>query len=164
MEGHGEADGPQEPNVVPGGHTKQRLVLRQTLERREREKTFTPFVRNLPRANDPPATSLRRPHLFRALHISMVTRTDRAMVMGYGDSNTWQSRPSKSGLSGLHWRKWLCGGGASRGVREGRGPQEAETGHRRRRAGLTSWYRVIWGPSLEIMNHQAAAPTVPAPT
>lgn len=49
-------------------------------------------------------------YLFRALHISMVTSTDRAMVMGYGDSNTWQSRPSKSGLSGAHWRKWLYRG------------------------------------------------------
>lgn len=47
-------------------------------------------------------------YLFRALHISIVTSTDSAMVIGYGDSNTWQSRPSNSGLSGAHWRKWLC--------------------------------------------------------
>ena len=47
----------------------------------------------------------------------MVTSTDRAMVIGYGDSNTWQSRPSKSGLSAEHWRKWLWGG-ERRAVRE----------------------------------------------
>lgn len=29
---------------------------------------------------------------------------------------------------------------------------------------LTSWYKVTWGPSSEIVNHQAAAPTVAAPT
>lgn len=46
-------------------------------------------------------------HLFRALHISMVTSTDSAMVMGYGDSNTLQSRFWKSGFSGPHCRKWL---------------------------------------------------------
>lgn len=45
--------------------------------------------------------------LFRALHISMVTSTDKAMVMGYGDSNSLQSRPWKSGFSGPHCRKWL---------------------------------------------------------
>lgn len=33
MEGHGEADGPQKPNVLPGGHPEQRLVLGQTVDR-----------------------------------------------------------------------------------------------------------------------------------
>jgi hypothetical protein len=47
--------------------------------------------------------------LLRALHISMVTNTDRAIVMGYGDSNTSQLTPSNSGLSAPHCRKWLCG-------------------------------------------------------
>lgn len=46
--------------------------------------------------------------LLRALHISMVTRTDSAIVIGYGDSKIAQSTPSKSGLSSLHCRKWLC--------------------------------------------------------
>lgn len=46
-------------------------------------------------------------NLFRALHISMVTSTDSAMVMGYGDSNTWHSRSWKSGCSGEHCKKWL---------------------------------------------------------
>lgn len=41
------------------------------------------------------------------MHISIVTSTDRAMVMGYGDSNTLQSRPWKSRFSGPHCRKWL---------------------------------------------------------
>lgn len=38
--------------------------------------------------------------------------------------------------------------------------QGAEGGEGR----LTSWYKVIWGPSSESVNHQAAAPTVAAPT
>lgn len=59
-------------------------------------------------ANAPLLTTKKNSsHLFRALHISIVTSTERAMVIGYGDSNTWQSKPSNSGLSGLHCRKWL---------------------------------------------------------
>lgn len=27
VEGHGEADGPQQPDVLPGGHPQQGLVL-----------------------------------------------------------------------------------------------------------------------------------------
>lgn len=27
VEGHGQTDGSQQPHVLPGGHTKQRLVL-----------------------------------------------------------------------------------------------------------------------------------------
>lgn len=34
-------------------------------------------------------------YLLSALHISMVTRTDKAMVIGTGDSKISQSRPSK---------------------------------------------------------------------
>lgn len=40
VEGHGEADGPQEPNVFPGRHPQERLVLRQT-GRREEEKKWS---------------------------------------------------------------------------------------------------------------------------
>lgn len=46
-------------------------------------------------------------HLLRALHISMVTSTDKAMVVGKRDSNTSQSMPAKSGLSSEHFRKFL---------------------------------------------------------
>lgn len=44
--------------------------------------------------------------LFSALHISMVTRTDRAIVMGGDDSNTSQRMSAKSSLSSLHCMKW----------------------------------------------------------
>lgn len=37
-----------------------------------------------------------RSHLLRALHISMVTRTESAMVMGYGDSKTEHWTPANS--------------------------------------------------------------------
>ena len=41
VEGHGEADGPQQPHVVPGRHAQQGLVLRQTgAQRGRREETF----------------------------------------------------------------------------------------------------------------------------
>lgn len=43
--------------------------------------------------------------LLRALHISMVTNTDKAMVMGSGASKTSQSRPSNSGLCSVHCMK-----------------------------------------------------------
>lgn len=55
-----------------------------------------------------PSLPTRLTDLFRALHISMVTRTESAIVIGYGDSKIAQSTPSKSGLSSLHCRKWLC--------------------------------------------------------
>lgn len=55
-----------------------------------------------------PSLPRRLTDLLRALHISMVTRTESAIVIGYGDSKTAQSTPTKSGLSSLHCRKWLC--------------------------------------------------------
>ena len=46
---------------------------------------------------------------------------------------------------GSEWRQWV----RMKTSEEGR---------------LTSWYKVTWGPSSESVNHQAAAPTVAAPT
>lgn len=51
---------------------------------------------------------LQPPYLFRALHISIVTSTDRAIVVGYRDSKISQSIPSKIGLSLVHLMKFLC--------------------------------------------------------
>ena len=48
-------------------------------------------------------------HLFRALSISMVTRTERAIVMGWRSSNTLQETPEKTALSAVHCMWWLCG-------------------------------------------------------
>lgn len=45
--------------------------------------------------------------LLRALHISMVTSTDKAMVVGKRDSKTSQLMPANSGLSSEHFRKFL---------------------------------------------------------
>ena len=46
--------------------------------------------------------------LLRALSISMVTRTERAMVMGWRSSNTLQDpRSRKSGFSAVHCKWWL---------------------------------------------------------
>ena len=46
--------------------------------------------------------------LLRALSISMVTRMERAMVMGWRSSNTLQEdRPTKSGFSAVHFKWWL---------------------------------------------------------
>lgn len=51
------------------------------------------------------STQVDRTYLLRALHISIVTNTDRAMVMGSGASKTSQSRPSNSGLCSVHCMK-----------------------------------------------------------
>lgn len=50
-------------------------------------------------------TQVDRTYLLRALHISMVTNTDKAMVMGSGASKTSQSKPSNSGLCSVHCMK-----------------------------------------------------------
>lgn len=47
----------------------------------------------------------KQAYLLRALHISMVTSTDKAMVMGSGASKTSQSTPSKSRLCSAHCMK-----------------------------------------------------------
>ena len=47
-------------------------------------------------------------YLLRALHISMVTSTDRAMVMGVQASKISQSMPAKSSFSSWHCMKWDC--------------------------------------------------------
>lgn len=115
VEGHGEADGAQQPDVYPGRHPQEGLILRQAAKgrpggaqgggqhkkevvsrEREGEDTVVPGRQQGPAG---------RPHLFRALHISMVTSTDKAMVMGSGASKTSQSTPSKSGFSSLHCMK-----------------------------------------------------------
>lgn len=90
MQGHGQADGPQQPHVLPGRHPQQRLVLRHAEGQGQ-----TASNHHLTQEQIRPAhlVVLVQTDLFRALHISMVTRTDKAMVMGYGDSNTLQSRP-----------------------------------------------------------------------
>merc|ERR1739838_1284107 len=46
--------------------------------------------------------------LLRALHISMVTSTDRAMVMGASASKISHSTPAKSSFSAWHCMKWDC--------------------------------------------------------
>lgn len=53
-------------------------------------------------------SNLAATHLFRALHISIVTSTDRAIVVGYRDSKISQLTPSKMGLSSVHRMKFLC--------------------------------------------------------
>lgn len=53
----------------------------------------------------PGPTQVDKTYLLRALHISMVTNTDKAMVMGSGASKTSQSRPSNSGLCSVHCMK-----------------------------------------------------------
>jgi hypothetical protein len=47
-------------------------------------------------------------HLFMAFSISMVTKTDRAMVMGWGSLKTRQSTPLNSSPSPMHARWWVC--------------------------------------------------------
>lgn len=53
----------------------------------------------------PGPTQVDKTYLLRALHISMVTNTDKAMVMGSGASKTSQSSPSNSGLCSVHCMK-----------------------------------------------------------
>ena len=60
-----------------------------------------------PPSLNPRSRPLCPAHLLRALHISMVTSTDKAMVVGKRDSNTSHSVPAKSGLSSEHFRKFL---------------------------------------------------------
>lgn len=52
-----------------------------------------------------PSKMTHRSDLFKALHISMVTRTERAIVIGGDDSNTSQRISAKSSLSSLHCMK-----------------------------------------------------------
>jgi len=47
-------------------------------------------------------------HLFIAFSISMVTSTDRAMVMGWGSVKTRQSTPLNSSPSPMQARWWVC--------------------------------------------------------
>lgn len=114
MEGHGEADGAHQPDVHPGGHPQEGLVLGQAVKGRPsgaRRGGQQKAGVSTERKREGTAASGRQqgwacgPHLLRALHISMVTSTDRAMVMGSGASKTSQSRPSKSGFSSLHCMK-----------------------------------------------------------
>lgn len=50
---------------------------------------------------------LLTPYLLRALSISMTTRTERAIVMGAGWSNTSQSTPKKRSSCARHWEWWV---------------------------------------------------------
>lgn len=68
--------------------------------------------------SQPPLQAPLPAHLFRALHISMVTSTDKAMVVGKRDSKTSQSMPAKSGLSSEHFRKFLWGHPGEMGCRQ----------------------------------------------
>lgn len=43
-------------------------------------------------------------HLFMAFNISIVTRTDKAIVIGSGAEKTLQSTPLKSSPPPMHWR------------------------------------------------------------
>ena len=52
----------------------------------------------------------RAPYLLRALSISMTTRTERAMVMGWGLSKISQSTPLNISSWARHWEWWVCGG------------------------------------------------------
>jgi len=47
-------------------------------------------------------------HLFIAFNISIVTNTDRAMVIGWGSVNTLQSIPLNSGPLPEHCKWWVC--------------------------------------------------------
>lgn len=84
MQRHGEADGSQQPDILPGRHAQQRLILRQTAGGRT---TFI-WVHHQHNAcfKSLSCVSLdvrwMLADLLMALHISMVTSTDRAMVMG----------------------------------------------------------------------------------
>lgn len=50
----------------------------------------------------------RAPYLLRALSISMTTRTERAMVMGWGLSKISQSTPLNISSCAKHWEWWVC--------------------------------------------------------
>ena len=52
----------------------------------------------------------RAPYLLRALSISMTTRTERAMVIGWGLSKISQSTPLNISSWARHWEWWVCGG------------------------------------------------------
>ena len=59
-------------------------------------------------------------HLLSALSISMVTRTDRAIVMGWRSSNILHdSMFENSGLSSVHLRWLLCESGRDIGREKG---------------------------------------------
>lgn len=47
-------------------------------------------------------------YLFMAFNISIVTSTDRAMVIGWGSWNTWQSIPLKSSGLPMQLKWWVC--------------------------------------------------------
>lgn len=100
--------GSSEPSSGPSDPPTQILDPRNL-----RPHSWTPLTPILgPTDPQPPSLntlsrSLCPAHLLRALHISMVTSTDKAMVVGKRDSKTSHSVPAKSGLSSEHFRKFL---------------------------------------------------------
>lgn len=50
----------------------------------------------------------RFPHLFMAFNISMVTSTERAIVMGWGSAKILQLTPLNSSPPPIHAKWWVC--------------------------------------------------------
>lgn len=58
-------------------------------------------------SQDTTGVYLMTPYLLRALSISMTTKTERAIVIGAGWSNTSQSTPRKRSSCARHWEWWV---------------------------------------------------------
>lgn len=95
---------PSSQMFTQGGiRTRDWFSERLPVEVRQRQRWETREVRQEERGRT--KAGVGRSYLLRALHISMVTSTDKAMVMGSGASKISHSTPSKSGLSSVHCMK-----------------------------------------------------------
>lgn len=120
MKGEWQAHRSDQPHVDPWRHGNERLIFWQAEMKLPLESSTLQHFK----------TS----HLFIAFNISIVTRTERAMVIGWGSWKTLQSTPLKSSPPPRHCIWW------------------------------DNCQNVNWGPFSQYMNHQVAPPTVAAPT
>lgn len=117
--GHCECQKPPGPHMCPSSFTSRPFIFKLCHD--VDLGTQLEWVCWVKQSPQPTKSCLKRPyktwvmwsnpaatHLFRALHISIVTSTDRAIVVGYRDSKISQSTPSNTGLSSVHRMKFLC--------------------------------------------------------
>ena len=112
-----------QPHVCPWWHSNKWLIFWQATQRKTNS-----IINYYPKSIN------NSTNLFMAFNISMVTRTERAMVIGWGSEKTLQSTPLKSSPPPRHCIWW------------------------------DNCQKVNCGPWSEYMNHQVAPPTVAAPT
>lgn len=109
MECEGKSHGGDEPQVGPRRHRDERLILGQaiitycffyhnhnTILLAQTRNSYMRYTRFLPL------------YLFMAFNISIVTSTERAIVMGWGSEKILQLMPLNSSPPPIHAKWWVC--------------------------------------------------------